>query len=135
MPVRVRAKVDTAISSTTAEEKDLGNKKYEVISDGLGEGGTWKTRINAGTTDLEVTLRDVTTASLLAISTNAVDPNQTPSSIGVKKNSAGGEETLIAPLSGTSQGLFLVTTTGLTALYVSNSGSVDMELIITVAGD
>ena len=135
MPVRVRAKVDTAISSTTTEEKDLGNKKYEVVSDGLGEGGTWKTKVVASTTDLEVTLRDVAAASLLAISTNAVDPNQTPETIGIKRNTVGNEEIPITPLPGTSQGLFLITTNGLTALFVSNSGTVDMELIITVAGD
>lgn len=135
MPVRVRAKVDTAISSTTTEEKDLGNKKYEVVSDGLGEGGTWKTKVAASTTDLEVTLRDVAAASLLAISTNSVDPNQTAGTISIKRNTVGNEAIDITPLPGTSQGLFLITTNGLTALFVSNSGTVDMELIITVAGD
>lgn len=135
MPVRVRYKVETAISSSTSEERDLGNKKWEVVSDGLGEGGTWKTLVVATTVDLEVTLRDVSDAKLFCISTNAKDPNQSPVSIELKRNSVAGEVIEIVPLSGAAQGHMLLTTTGLTAIFLSNPGAVDMEVVIAVSGD
>lgn len=135
MPVRVRVGTAVSISSTSAEERDLGNKNYEVLSDSLGEGGTWKTKILAATSDVEVSLRDVADASLLAISTNAVNSNQTAGSITLKRNTVGNEEIEIVPLAGTARGLFLITTTGLTAIFVSNAGTVDMEITLTVAGD
>ena len=135
MSVRVRYKFEVAVSSTSAEERDLGNKKHEIVSDGLGEGGTWKTKVPGATTDLEVTLRDVSDAKLLAISTNSVDQNQDPVALDLKLNAIGADPITIQPLSGTKKGNLLLTTTGLTALYLTNSGSVDMEVIITVAGD
>jgi hypothetical protein len=135
MPVRVRLRIDAAISSTSVEEKDLGNKHYEIVADSQNEGGTWKTRVPAGAVDLNVTLRDVTTGRLLVAATNTVDPNASPGSITLKRNNIAAEAIEIAPMSGTKQGLLALTTNGLTAVFVSNPGTVDMEITFSVAGD
>ena len=135
MSVRVRYKLETAVSSTTAEEKDLGNRRYEVVSDGLNEGGSWKTRLLAGATDVNLSLRDVSSARLLVVSTNTVDPNELPGTIQIKRNSTGGEVIEIVPLPSSKQGHFMITTQGLTAIYASNPGTVNMEIVLAVAGD
>jgi hypothetical protein len=135
MPVRVRYRLDASVSSSTAEDRDLGNKRYEVVSDGLGEGGTWKTRLAAATVDLEVVLPDVADAKLLVVATNALDPNQTAGTVSLKRNSNTAEEIDIVPLSGTRTGHLLLTTTGITSIYLSNPGTVVMEVILVVAGD
>jgi len=135
MPVRVRYRLDASVSSSTAEDRDLGNKRYEVVSDGLGEGGTWKTRLVAATVDLEVVLPDVADAKLLVVATNALDPNQTAGTVSLKRNSNTAEEIDIVPLSGTRTGHLLLTTTGITSIYLSNPGTVVMEVILVVAGD
>lgn len=135
MPVRVRLRIDSAISSSQIEEKDLGNKHYEVVTDSQNEGGTWKTKIAALALDVEVSLRQVAQARLLVISTNTVDPNAAPVPIQLKRNTILNEIIEITPLATTKQGLFALTTTGLTAIFVSNPGSVDMEITLAVAGD
>lgn len=135
MSVRVRFKCEAAVSSTSAEERDLGNKKYEVVSDGLGEGGTWKTLLVAGAVDVEVTLRNVAAARMLMVATNVRDQNQSPSVVNLKRQSNLGEVIAIEPMSGTRTGHMLLTTSGLTAVYLSNPGTVDMEVTLVVAGD
>lgn len=135
MTIRARIKVETAISSSTAEERDLGYRKIEVVTDGLGEGGTWKTKLPASTTNLEVSLRDVEEGALVVISSNSVSPNDTPATVTIKRNSTAGEDIDLVPLSGTKSAHFLLTTAGLTAIYATNESTVDMELTITICGD
>lgn len=134
MAVRVRYEVAAAVSSTTAEDKDLGNVKFEVVTDIPTKGGTWKTRLLAGQTDVQLYLDNITTAQLLIIRTTASDPNDTPVGISIKRNGTGAEAILIKPLSDLKEGIFLISTDSLTSLYATNAGSVDMDLTITVAG-
>jgi len=105
------------------------------MTDSLGEGGAFKTLVPAGATDLEVTLRDVADGAMLVVATNSRDPNQDPVELDLKLNSALAPATEIHPLPGTKVGLYMVTTTGITAIYLSNGGTVDMEATIVVAGD
>lgn len=135
MAVRLRFSVTTAISSTTAEEKDLGYSQFEVVSDAQGEGGNWKTTLVAGATDVAIQLGNVSSVAFLAIRTNVKNPLDTPTAITVKKNSATGEPITVEPLPDTKEGHMLLTTSGITALYLSNPGTVDMEVTIAAAGD
>ena len=135
MPVRVRYKVEVSVSSSSCEEKDLGNIRWEIVTDKQGEGGGWKTLLAAGAVNVQLPLDSITTARLLVIRTNAKDPNQTPANINIRRNLIGAEEILIKPLTDAKEGHFLLSTDGLTALFASNPGTVDMELTILVVGD
>lgn len=134
MTVRVRYAVAVSISSTSAEEKDLGNVKLETVTDVETKGGTWKTVLLAGATNVQLYLDNITTAQLLVIRTLSVDPNVAPVGINIKRNSTSGEAILIQPLGDIKEGIFVITTDGLTSLYASNSGAVDMNLVLSVAG-
>lgn len=135
MAVRARYKIEVALSSTTAEEKDLGNQTYLVVSDSLNEAGTRKVRLAAGVVDAVVSMNQISTASLLVVRTNAVNSNDTPTTIELKRNLTTAEVMPIVPLTGTSEGHLLMSTSGITALYASNPGSIDMELTLVLAGD
>ena len=135
MPIRLRQSTTIAVSSGTQETKDLGNVYWEVLTDGLGEGGTWKTLVPAGATDVEIPMDSIASVAFLALKTTAKDPTATPVSLDFKKDSALGEVFTVDPLPNTKQGHFLLTTSSITALYVTNSGAVDMEVIVVAAGD
>jgi tRNA G26 N,N-dimethylase Trm1 len=133
--VRIRYKLEVSVSSTTAEDKDLGNHSYLVIADGATEGGSRKVRLAAGATDVEISMNEIATAKLIAIRTNAVNANSTPGTIELKKNAIGGEVIEIVPMTGASEGHMLLSTDSVTALYASNPGSVDMEFTLILVGD
>ena len=135
MPVRFRQGVKIGVSSTSAEEKDLGNLNWEIVTDDLGEGGSWKTLVEAGETDLEIALDNLASAKFLALRTVSKDPTKTPVALDFKKESPTGEVFTVAPLSGTKEGHFMICTDSITALYVTNAGAVDMEVTIVTAGD
>jgi hypothetical protein len=135
MTVRVRYKITASISSTSSEEKDLGNVAREVIYDGSGEGGTRKTTLAAGATDVSLALADVAAATFLLIIVEPVDENESIDAIEVKKNDVGGEVIEIVPLSGSKQGHLLLSTQSITALYASNPGTVDASITVMSAGD
>jgi hypothetical protein len=135
MPVRVRYSASIELSSGTQEQKDLGNVTWSMVTDGLGEGGTWKTLVPAASTDLELHLDNMANVNFLAIKTSSKDPTQAPVELDFKRETAGGEVFKVKPLPSSKEGHFFMTTDGLTALFVTNSGSVDMEVIITASGD
>jgi len=135
MPIRLRQSASIGISSSTIESRDLGNTTWEVLTDGLGEGGTWKTLVPAGSTDLELRMDNIAAVSFLALKTSSKDNTKSPVALDFKKDSAGGEVFTVEPLPNTKEGHFLITTNSLTALFVTNSGTVDMEVIVIAAGD
>ncbi len=135
MPVRIRYHINIQISSTTAEEKDLANASLEVVTDSFGEGGVRKFTVIAGATDLQIGLDNVANTQFLAIRTNSKDPTLDPVQLSVKRNTTGNEAIPITPMPTTKEGHLLISTTGLTALFVSNAGAVDMELTAYNCGD
>ena len=136
MSVRIRYSLKVQISSdATVEDKDLGNASYEVVSDEYNEGGLREFVLAAGSSDVAVALGNISAAAFLAIRTRARDPLEDPVEVTVKRNTVGNEEIPITPLSETAEGHLLMSTSGLTALYASNAGSVDMKLAVAVIGD
>jgi len=136
MPVRVRYSIKAVISSTTAEEKDLGNQSWEVMTDTQGEGGAWKVLIPKTSTDLQVPLGSVAAAKLVVLRTLSKDPTLALPDITIKKNANNGEAIVIRPLGDQKEGHFLLSTSGITALYVTNpSATVDVEMVVVVVGD
>ena len=135
MGVRVRYKIEASISSTSAEEKDLGNVAYEVLNDAQGEGGTRKTLLAAGATDVSVMLTEISTATWVLIKTNTKDSTDTLTGIDIKKNDIANEVTTIEPLTGAAQAHLLMSASGITDLFATNSGSVDIEITVMAVGD
>lgn len=135
MTVRVRYKLDVAISSTQAEEKDLGNGRFEIVVDSQGEGGSWKITLPAGAVDTPIQLPNVTTAKFLVIRTTPKNPNATPSVIGFRRDLITNEVINVMSLSTSKEGYFMLTTDSLLALFATNPGTVDMEITVYVAGD
>lgn len=136
MAVRVRYAVAAAISSTTAEERDLGNTKWEIVNDTKTKGGTWKSTLLAGAVQVQLQLDNVSTIQLLVIRTNAKDPNQIPNGITIQRNNTSAEPILIQPLAAVTcaEGTLVLSTDSLTSIYASNPGTVDMEITVIVAG-
>jgi non-homologous end joining protein Ku len=135
MSVRVRYKLEIAISSTQAEEKDLGNGKYEIVVDSQGEGGSWKLTLPAGAVNVPIQLGNVTTAKFLVIRTTPKNPNATPSVVKFRRETVVGEEINVQSLTTSKEGYLMLTTDSLTALFASNPGTVEMDLTLFVAGD
>lgn len=134
MAIRVRYSISAAVSSTTAEERDLGNLKMEVVTDVETKGGAWKTVLPASTTNLELKIDNLAQIHLLFIRTTSSDPNVAPVSITLKRNSTGAEAIEIKPLGDAKEGHLLLTTNGLTSLYASNSTSTEMILTVLAVG-
>ena len=135
MTIRLRYKMSSTVSSSTAEEKDLGNTVSEVLTDTLNEGGSWKVVLAVSATDVQIDLRTVAEGKFIAVKTKANDSTETPATVQIKKNGAGGEAWDIVPLD-SKEGHFLISTESVTALYATNtSGTVVMDVILTVAGD
>ena len=135
MPIRIRYSLKIAISSTTAEEKDLANASFEVVTDDFGEGGVRKFTLAASTSDVAIDIGNVSTARFLAIRTNAKDPTLTPGSITIKRNGTGNEAIEILPIGTTKEGHLLMSTDNLTSLFATNPSTVDMEVTVFTSGD
>jgi hypothetical protein len=134
MGVRVRYSLAASVSSTTAEERDLGNVRWEIVTDQEAKGGTWKTLLPAVSVDVQLQIDNISTIQLLIIRTNAKDPNQAPNAITIKRNSTLAEAIIIKPLGDALEGHFIISTDSLTSIYASNAGPTDMEVTIVAAG-
>lgn len=135
MAIRIRLGVNVAISSTTAEDKDLGYSQYEIVSDAQNEGGNWKTRLAAGAVNIQAQLGNIASVKFLSIKTTVANPLDTPGLVQVRKDSPSGEIITVTPLTDTKEGHLIITTSGITAIYLSNPGTVDMDVTIAAAGD
>jgi hypothetical protein len=137
MSVRVRYGLKVQVSSTSSEDKDLGNLSFEVVTDSLGEGGTRKFTLAGGATDVAIDLGNVSSAKLILVRTAPKDPNETLPEVRLRLNSVVGEEISVSPIaSSVKEAHGLLSSTGITALYATNSSaSVEVELTVAVAGD
>lgn len=135
MAVRTRYKIEVTVSSTPDEEKDLGHPTWEVWSDTMGEGGIKKVALAPAAPDTLVPLDLIASCKFLAIRTNAVNPNDLPGTVNVKLNSSGGTAIPVSPIPDAKEGHLLLSTSGITALYVANPGTVAMNVTVAAAGD
>lgn len=136
MTVRLRYKLDIAVSSNANEDQDLGHPVSEVVVDSQGEGGVFKTVLPANTPDQEIKLDNIADCKFIALRVKTVSAQETLPTISIKKNGVGGEAIDIAPLSTAKESHFLLTTTGLTSLYATNADpTVSVEITVVMAGD
>lgn len=128
MGVRVSFEIGIQISENSQELKELGKTPpWSGKTDLLDDGGTWRQRILAGAVNVAVDLNGLANGRLIAI--------KTTQTITVKKNASGGEPWTIRPIgAGALDGVFCVTTDGITSLHFSNPGSLDAEVTISIAG-
>lgn len=133
--VRVRVQAQVSVSSTSQEEKDLGNQAVGFVNDAQNEGGTWQTVLDAGATDVPLQLTGVQVCRLLLVRTVPVDRTLPSSDVILRKNNIAGEAIRVRPLHSNGEGVFLLTTDSITELYASNPGTSNMKLILVVAGD
>jgi hypothetical protein len=136
MAVRVRYTLKIQISSDpTTEDKDLGNASYEVVSDEYNEGGIREFVLAASSSDVPVAIGNIASGEMFAIRTKAKDPLEDPVEITIKRNTVGNEALPVKPMNETKEGHLLMSTSGLTALFASNPGTVDMKVAVAVVGD
>ena len=135
MAVRLRYKISVACSSSNAEENDLGNTKYEVVSDANSEGGVWKTTIAAAAT-VTLNLDNITSAKFLMMRFTPKDPTQTMAALVLTLN---GTIILppIYPVGDQDEAIFMISTSGITAVQLANTdvAAVPVDIIIATAGD
>jgi hypothetical protein len=134
MTIRIRFRQGVAVSSSIAEEKDLGNSESQIVVDTLGEGGAMRFTIPASAVDLNVQHPQVATAKYLYLRAVSKDPANPPVELMVKRNGSGNTAWPLTPVDG-KEAVMQVSTSGLTSLLVSNPGSVAMDLTVAMAGD
>lgn len=136
MAVRVRYKLDTSVSSSSAEERNLANTSFSVVNDALGEGGSWMTTLAGAATDQQLFIPNIADVKLLVVRTTSKDPTLPLPSVTIKKNSALGEAITLVPLSGSKEALFMITTSGLTSLFATNgSATTVVNVLVIASGD
>jgi hypothetical protein len=135
MAIRLRYKWSLAVSSSDAEENDLGNVKYEVVSDANNEGGIWKTTVAGGAT-VPLNLDNIASAKLVMMRFTPKDPTQTMTPIVVTLN---GSIVLpaITPVGDMDEALLVLTTQGITSVSVANTdvAAVAIDIAVGAAGD
>lgn len=136
MSVRLRTKVTVQISSQPQPEtKDLGDVAQEIVLDSQGEGGSWKVTIPASSTDLLVSLPPVALATFLYLKTRPKVDTDAPVALSIKLNSTSNAPTSVEAPDPSKEGVFMLTHPGISALFVTNAGSIDMVMTIAVVGD
>jgi hypothetical protein len=135
MAVRLRYKMYAAVSSSSAEENDLGKVQSEVCVDDLNEGGAWKTTVVAAAVAVSLPLDSIASAKFLAVKVSPKDPTQTMTQVDLILN---GATTLqLFPAGAAKEAHFIVSSAGITSLAVTNNqaGAVAVDVVIAVAGD
>lgn len=136
MAVRARYTIEAAVSSDTTEARDIGNIRYTVLNDQYGEGATMVSTLAVSSTNTSVPFPNIASAKLLIVKTTAKDPTKTLPAVTLRLNSIAGEEISIAPLSGGKEGHFVISSSGITGIWMTNpSATVIVNCTITVIGD
>jgi hypothetical protein len=134
MSVRLRYRIETSVSSSPADLKDLGNVCLEVTSDAPSEGGIWKTRVLKNTNPV-LPLDSISEATFLFLRIIPADPTETLAPINVTLN---GTATLtLLPVGTSNTAHFLISSAGLTSLQIANNDNlaVDADVTIGTCGD
>jgi hypothetical protein len=136
MSIRLRYKLSVAVSSSQAEENDLGNTKYEVVSDSANEGGVWKTTVAAAAT-VTLNLDNIASAKFLMLRFTPKDPTLVMTALVLTLNG-----TIVLPPinpvgAAQDEAIFMISTSGITAVQIANTdvAAVAVDVIVGVAGD
>lgn len=135
--MRFRYKVNVSVSNNESEQQDFGKPLVDQVTDTFNEGGSWRTKVAAGATNYPVSLGSLAETKFLLIRTFPVDLNNTPASITIKRNLITNEAIEIAPYPGNDnkEGIFILSTTGITALFATNASAIDVYIWLVAGGD
>lgn len=89
MPVRVRYNITFSISSTPAEERDLANPQYEIVTDTQEDGGISKTLVSPGQQNVPLNILNLSDAGFLVVRINSRDPTLPPNQVILGINNPG----------------------------------------------
>lgn len=134
MSIRLRYHVETSVSSSPADTKDLGNVCLNVTTDIPSEGGIWKTRVAAGA-DVLLPLDSIAEAVFLMLRILPADPTQVLTPVDITLN---GSATLtLAPAGDAKESTFLMSSLSLTSLQIANTdpAAIAIDVIVATAGD
>ncbi len=135
MAVRLTFKAEFSVSSTMADEKDLGNGEYQVRTDAMNEGGAWRTRVADAETDLEIKLDNIANVKFIFLRLTPVVETDPAPVITFKLDAIGNTAVTLASPSDRKEGMLMLTTDSLSALYVTNASGYAVDLTVSVAGD
>lgn len=129
MPLRVQNKLVSFISSTTAEERDIGNiepRSFE-ISDTLNEGSTRRYRVADGATNQTIDLAGLTSAQYILIKSSRA--------VTIRINAT--DSIPIGIIDGFSYGYLLLSAGdgSVTSMDVSNSSGGTAQVLVQLAGE
>ncbi len=134
MSIRLRYHIETSVSSSPADTKDLGNVCLNVTTDMPSEGGIWKTRVAAGA-DVVLPLDSIAEAVFLMLRILPADPTQVLTPVDITLN---GTATLtLAPAGDAKESTFLMSALSLTSLQIANTdpAAIAIDVIVATAGD
>lgn len=135
MAVRLRYRLEVAISSTPAEERDLANPKWEVVTDTQGEGGSARTFLLAGANNVQLNVPTLLDIRFLMIRITPKDPTLIPGEIRLMRNLVSAEPLPIIPVGDLRESHYMVSTKSLTIIYATNMGTVDVYVSVFAVGD
>ena len=135
--IRIRYQIDIGISSNYSEERDIGRGHIEVINDNQNDGGAWKMTLTSGATNVLAQTGNLSAINMIIIRTSVSDPTQLAGNVLVQLNSLSGPQVTIQPMAtyNPKEGMFAITTNGVSAIYLSNPSAVSMDCTIYAAGD
>jgi hypothetical protein len=138
--VRVRYQIRCAVSSTYAEQRDLANTNWEIVTDCEGEGGSWKTLLPPATVNKLLNLGNLVTCRFVAIRTTSRDPTLPPVPIQINVNGPPESTATIVSATnpgGPSSGIVSIANTNGTLSLVTTSTPHGLQLgtSITISGD
>jgi len=128
MTVRASLSLCISASSGPVENKDLGFIERSDKFTNYSESSKNVDTVLAGAVNQLIALGGLTTCEILALVIYPVDQNQTPSTLNIRRNLITAEEIAIKPIGPRKQGFLVLTTTGLTSLFVSNPGTTAMRV-------
>ena len=123
--MRVKYELRLLVSSTDNDEADLANLATTTTDGDQSEAVGIKIKIAPGAVNVSLIPAGLETAKLTVLRTYTVDPTQDPVLLNFKLNSTSSDAVPVTPL-GEQREAHLLLTAPLTALYVSNPGSVAM---------
>lgn len=125
---RIKFTFDFSISEDQTAGRELGQSPpWQGVTDAIADGGTFRRKILAHATDVLVGINGLSGLNWLAIKSDQT--------ITFKKNSTMGEPTTLEALGvGAMDAILIMTTAGITSLYVSNPGATDAEVTFSMAG-
>jgi len=133
--MRTRLKLSIAMSSTNAEDRDLGNGMYEVVTDSLEVGGSVKMTLVASEEGTLVYSAGSAASRIVVVRTTPRDPTQAAARVALHFNAPGNiDPVIVTPVGDAREGLFAGMLDGVTSIYASNLDDVDTHVTVFVAG-